>query len=141
MQIKKSKLFPKTDPVLKQWKQRLDAVNGSILAISQFTLFGTVDNKGNMDFKSAMSTEPAKSMYDLFLTKLRNELPQTNIQSGVFGAMMKVSLCNDVSSSNTYLHCFENNLNNANKDFYNLNSTFFKLRANFSKLWIFFMGK
>lgn len=67
-------------------------VNGSILSISQFTLYGDA-NKGNRpSYINALNGEEAIKLYDLFNEKLRKSI---KVETGIFGADMKVSLTND----------------------------------------------
>ncbi len=66
-------------------------VNGSILSISQFTLYADT-NKGNRpSYIKAMKGEEATKLYDLFNDELRK---YTKVEVGVFGADMDISLIN-----------------------------------------------
>ena len=67
-------------------------IGGSILSISQFTLYGDA-NKGNRpSYINALNGEEAVKLYDLFNEKLKNHI---KVETGIFGADMKVSLLND----------------------------------------------
>ena len=67
-------------------------VGGSILSISQFTLYGDA-NKGNRpSYINALRGEEAVKLYNEFNDKLKNHI---KVETGVFGADMKVSLIND----------------------------------------------
>lgn len=67
-------------------------IKGEILIVSQFTLHGIIDgNKPN--FRSSASFEEAKELYDLFVEKVKNS--NLKVQTGEFGAMMKVESLND----------------------------------------------
>ena len=69
-------------------------VNGEILLISQFTLFAST-NKGNRPaYGRSAKPEVAIPLYDGFISRLRQDLGKP-IQTGEFGADMKVSLTND----------------------------------------------
>ncbi|MHC4839383.1 MAG: D-aminoacyl-tRNA deacylase [Planctomycetota bacterium] len=69
-------------------------IDGGILAISQFTLYGDA-NKGNRPgFITAARPEKASPMYDSFCDQL-STLTGKAVQKGVFGADMKVELLND----------------------------------------------
>jgi D-tyrosyl-tRNA(Tyr) deacylase len=67
---------------------------GDILLISQFTLFAST-RKGNRPSYSRSAPAPAAvPLYQAFLEKLSTDLGKP-VQSGEFGADMKVSLVND----------------------------------------------
>ena len=67
-------------------------INGSILSISQFTLYGDA-NKGNRpSYIHALRGEEAIKLYDLFNDKLKSQI---KVETGIFGADMKISLVND----------------------------------------------
>ena len=71
----------------------LKDVNGSILSVSQFTLCADT-NKGNRpSFVNSASREKAIKLYELFNRELANL--GFEVQTGVFGAEMKVSLINN----------------------------------------------
>ncbi|HMW10329.1 MAG TPA: D-aminoacyl-tRNA deacylase [Bacteroidia bacterium] len=68
-------------------------INGQILLVSQFTLYGDA-NKGNRpSFIQAARPEKAIPLYEYFIQQLcKNDI---NVYTGKFGADMKVSLTND----------------------------------------------
>ena len=67
-------------------------ISGSILSISQFTLYGDA-NKGNRpSYINALNGNEAVKLYNQFNDKLRNHI---KVETGIFGADMKVSLTND----------------------------------------------
>lgn len=68
-------------------------VGGDILSISQFTLYGDVRKGRRPSFTEAARPEQAEELYEAFNDELRN-LGLT-VETGVFGAMMDVSLVND----------------------------------------------
>ncbi len=67
-------------------------VNGSILSISQFTLYAKLDGR-RPSFSNAMKYNEAKRLYELFNKKLKER--NINVQTGEFGSDMKVELLND----------------------------------------------
>lgn len=68
-------------------------VEGEILIVSQFTLHGKIDaNKPN--FINSAEYEKAKEIYNRFIEKIKQE-SKLKVESGIFGAMMKVNLEND----------------------------------------------
>lgn len=72
-------------------KSILDA-GGSILSISQFTLYADVRKGRRPSYIKAMKGEEAIKLYDLFNQKLKEQIP---VETGIFGADMKVSITND----------------------------------------------
>lgn len=66
---------------------------GSILSISQFTLYGDATKGRRPSYSKALSGEKATVLYDEFNQKLRSK--NVNVETGIFGAEMKVSLIND----------------------------------------------
>lgn len=71
----------------------LSDVGGGLLIISQFTLFGNCKKGRRPDFTSAGKPEFAKMMYEKFIDYCQKSFK--NVESGVFGADMKVDLEND----------------------------------------------
>lgn len=73
----------------------VEAVAGSLLIVSQFTL--AADTKKGLRPSFSSSAEPtlAKSLYLDFVAKVKRSELLTDVQTGEFGADMQVSLCND----------------------------------------------
>lgn len=71
----------------------LKDIDGEILSISQFTLYGSVKDGRRPAFVNAMRPEKASHLYNYFNDCLKNS--EFHIEKGVFGADMKVSLVND----------------------------------------------
>ena len=69
-------------------------VDGSILVVSQFTLYGDVRKGRRPSFIDAAPPEAAIPLYDHFVELLEARQPG-RIATGEFGAMMDVSLTND----------------------------------------------
>ena len=67
-------------------------INGDVLLVSQFTLVADTKNGTRAGFSNAMNPLEAENIYDYMVEKFKTFV---NIQSGVFGADMKVSLVND----------------------------------------------
>ncbi len=70
----------------------LDA-GGKLLVISNFTLYGNCKKGKRPSFIEAARPELAKELYELFVRTLRDT--GVAVETGVFGADMKVSLIND----------------------------------------------
>lgn len=71
----------------------LQDVNGEILVISQFTLYANTQGGRRPDFLESAPPAKAEDFYNQFLVQLKSVYPR--MQSGRFGADMKVSLLND----------------------------------------------
>lgn len=71
----------------------LGAVGGSVLVVSQFTLYGDVSRGRRPSFVDAAPPEIAVPIYQEFLETLRSR--GARVASGEFGAMMEVELVND----------------------------------------------
>ena len=69
-------------------------VKGSILLISQFTLFASTKKGNRPSYIQAARPEIAIPLYAYFTEQLKIQT-QLNVETGVFGADMKVSLIND----------------------------------------------
>lgn len=67
---------------------------GEALVISQFTLHAQTKKGNRPSYIKAARPEVALPLYELFINQLQHDLGQ-EVQSGVFGADMKVSLLND----------------------------------------------
>ena len=69
-------------------------IGGSALVISQFTLAANYAHGNRPDFLSAAKPDVAKPLYELFASELQKRISGT-VETGEFGADMKVSLRND----------------------------------------------
>ncbi|MDL0436315.1 MULTISPECIES: D-aminoacyl-tRNA deacylase [unclassified Niallia] len=68
-------------------------VEGAILSVSQFTLYGDTRKGRRPNFMNAAKPDYAVNLYDQFNLMLREK--GLHVETGVFGAMMYVSLVND----------------------------------------------
>lgn len=71
----------------------LEDVGGSMLIISQFTLYGDCSHGRRPYFGNAMESVSANEMYEKFVAYIKEQGIHT--ETGEFGADMKVSLTND----------------------------------------------
>ncbi|WP_053219066.1 D-aminoacyl-tRNA deacylase [Virgibacillus senegalensis] len=71
----------------------LQDVGGSVLSISQFTLYADTRKGRRPNFLAAAKPDPAKHLYGVFNQLL--EEAGTRVETGVFGADMQVHLTND----------------------------------------------
>ena len=85
------RIFPDENMVMN--KSIIDA-NGDIIVVSQFTLHASTKKGNRPSYIKAAKPDIAIPLYEEFKTKLQLELGR-NIQSGEFGADMKVHLVND----------------------------------------------
>ncbi len=73
----------------------LREMDGHILVISQFTLYGDCRKGNRPSFMAAARPETAMTLYDEFLDLLRAELGAERVAAGVFQAHMQLELVND----------------------------------------------
>ncbi|MRG88259.1 D-aminoacyl-tRNA deacylase [Salinibacillus xinjiangensis] len=71
----------------------LKDVQGSILSISQFTLYGDTRKGRRPNFMNAAKPEPANELYEKFNSLVKSK--GVTVETGVFGAMMDVTLTNN----------------------------------------------
>ena len=88
--IKKLRIFNDEN---NQMNLSIDDIEGQILSISQFTLYGDATKGNRPSFIEAMSYEEAKKMYEVFNQKLKEK--GLKVETGEFGADMKVEITND----------------------------------------------
>ena len=67
-------------------------INGSILSVSQFTLYGDAKKGRRPSYVTALRGEEAIKLYQLFNEELRKKVI---VEEGIFGADMQVNLIND----------------------------------------------
>lgn len=67
-------------------------INGSILSISQFTLYADTKKGRRPSYANALNGSEASKLYDIFNSKL-NKIIHT--ETGIFGSDMSVTLTND----------------------------------------------
>lgn len=71
----------------------LKDVQGSLLLISQFTLYADCTSGNRPSFTNAAKPEFANELYEYIIEECKKQIP--NVQTGIFGADMQVSLIND----------------------------------------------
>ncbi|WP_405276281.1 D-aminoacyl-tRNA deacylase [Methanobrevibacter sp.] len=86
--LAKLRVFPDEDG--KMNKSVLD-INGKLLLVPQFTLYGKV-KKYRPSFHRALAPDKATELFDYFTDKCREYV---EVETGVFGAFMKVDLLNN----------------------------------------------
>lgn len=77
-------------------KMNLDIkkVNGKLLIVSQFTLYANCSDGNRPSFIDAAKPKQAEDLYEYFCNKCKEEYG-IDVEKGIFGADMKVSLLND----------------------------------------------
>lgn len=68
-------------------------IQGELLLISQFTLYGDARKGRRPNFMNALGGEEAKKFYDKFIEMMKET--GLKVQTGIFGADMKVDIKND----------------------------------------------
>ncbi|MCD8103522.1 MAG: D-tyrosyl-tRNA(Tyr) deacylase [Lachnospiraceae bacterium] len=71
----------------------LKDVDGELLLVSQFTLYANCAKGNRPSFVEAGDPGTAEELYEYIISECRKSVPV--VETGVFGAKMKVSLCND----------------------------------------------
>lgn len=71
----------------------LSDVDGAMLVVSQFTLYGDAQKGRRPSFIEAARPEAAEALYERFVAMLRER--GVHVETGEFGAMMDVELVND----------------------------------------------
>ena len=71
----------------------INQVNGELLLVSQFTLYANTSHGNRPDFLEAAKPAYAEELYEYIIKECKNR--NINVQTGIFGAYMKVHLLND----------------------------------------------
>jgi D-aminoacyl-tRNA deacylase len=71
----------------------LEDVDGGVLVVSQFTLYGDTRKGRRPSFVDAARPDAAEALYGRFVALMRERVPR--VETGEFGAMMDVELVND----------------------------------------------
>ncbi|MDX9776752.1 MAG: D-aminoacyl-tRNA deacylase [Petrimonas sp.] len=73
----------------------LSDVGGSVIVVSQFTLYASTKKGNRPGFSDAAPPQQAETLYNEFVLRLRAALGVQRVGTGVFGAHMDVALIND----------------------------------------------
>jgi len=89
--ISKLRIFNDENNIM---NKNVNEVNGEVLVVSQFTLYGNVKKGNRPSYIDAAKPEIAKPIYNLFIKQL-DSLINNKVQKGIFGAYMEVDIVND----------------------------------------------
>ena len=89
--ISKLRIFNDENDIM---NKNVNEVNGEVLVVSQFTLYGNVRKGNRPSYINAAKPDIAKPIYNLFIKQL-DSLINNKVQSGIFGAYMLVDIVND----------------------------------------------
>ena len=87
------RLVPDPDNNNHRWEKSVKDIDGELLIVSQFTLYGDCRKGRRPSFDNSASAEVAKQLYLLFVEKLK--LSGLKVATGIFGAIMQVEIDND----------------------------------------------
>ncbi len=86
------RLFP-GDTEAKKWSKSVTDIQGDLLVVSQFTLYGDARKGRRPSFSNSAPPEIAENIYNCFVEKLKKS--GLYVATGQFGAMMNVNIEND----------------------------------------------
>jgi len=73
----------------------LKDINGEVLVISQFTLYGDTQRGNRPIFTLATKPDIAIPLYEKFVKRMKENLGEVRVKEGIFGEMMEVRIIND----------------------------------------------
>lgn len=89
--INRLRIFNDADGVM---NLSIQEINGEILIISQFTLHASTKKGNRPSYIKSAKPEIAIPLYEEFINQMKKEIGK-DVQTGIFGADMKVELLND----------------------------------------------
>ena len=78
-----------------EWRESVMDIQGGLLVISQFTLFGNIKKGTKPDFHRAMPPGKASELFATFVDTMRKSYVPERVQQGVFGGYMTIDMVND----------------------------------------------
>lgn len=73
----------------------INDVNGEMLIISQFTLYGDCKRGNRPSFTDSANADKGKLFYETFVRECKKLLGDERVKTGIFGAMMTVEIINE----------------------------------------------
>ncbi len=73
----------------------LKDVEGEMLIISQFTLYGDARKGNRPSFSNAAQPKHAEELYQKFIDRTKENIGSEKVKTGIFAAMMEVKIVND----------------------------------------------
>lgn len=70
-------------------------INGEVLIISQFTIYGDTRRGNRPSFTGSASSEKGNKLYEAFVNYTKAILGKDKVKTGIFGAMMTVEIINE----------------------------------------------
>ena len=70
-------------------------INGEILIISQFTLYGETRKGNRPSFIEAAKPDEAIPLYEKFIYRIKQNIGESKVKTGIFGEMMFVKIINN----------------------------------------------
>ncbi len=87
------RLFPASEDGDGRWEKSVQEINGELLVVSQFTLYGDCRKGRRPSFDKAAPPSQAEQLYLEFVERLKAS--GLKVETGQFGAMMQVAIAND----------------------------------------------
>ena len=73
----------------------LKDINGEMLIISQFTLYGDTRKGNRPSFSESAKPDLANKLYEKFIERVKFNIDSKNVKTGIFAAMMDVQILNE----------------------------------------------
>ena len=87
--------YADSDSSDKKMDLSLKDINGEVLIISQFTLYGDASRGNRPGYTDSARPGEALPLYEKFIERMKFNLGGEKVKSGIFGAMMEVKIIND----------------------------------------------
>ncbi len=89
------RIFPSEDSDDDKMNFSVLDIDGEVLVISQFTLYGDASRGNRPGFANAAKPDEAVPLYEKFIERMKHKLGNGKVKSGIFGTMMEVRIFND----------------------------------------------